>query len=104
MSNIYCPDCKRRIVDIAESCRCGWTKGNVAAGHYVHCAQEECGISAVCRVKTPTGFANFCLEHYDEYFAKQAAIYCGSRGLDTTEKQYKFCREKINGLRERIAA
>lgn len=101
---MYCPDCKRRIADIAESCRCGWTKGNVKEGRFVHCAKEDCPNCAVAKVRLPTGWANFCPQHYEAHFAEQARIFCGSRGLDTTDKQYKFCRETIAGMRRRIAA
>ena len=100
-----CPECFRRIADIAESCRCGWTKGNVKAGRYVHCAQEDCPQGASIRIKTATGFASFCEVHYDEYFTKQAQIYGGSRGLDTREKQWKYCRQMIKGLiADKVAA
>lgn len=101
---MICQNCKRRIPDIAESCRCGWTKESAREAGFVHCANETCPACAVARVKTPTGYANFCPQHYEDYFTKQAEIFCGSRALDTVEKQHKFCRETISQMRMRIAA
>lgn len=100
---MLCPECKRRIADIAESCKCGWTKGNVAAGRYVHCAYEDCGIGALARVKTVTGWANFCAEHYEKYFSDEAKHYCLTRGLDTVEKQYKFVRANVGNINKLAA-
>lgn len=101
---MFCQNCKRRLPDIAETCKCGWTKESVKQAGFVHCANESCPTCAIVRVKTPTGFANFCEAHYEKYFTEQARIFCGSRGFDTQEKQYKFCRETISGMRRKIAA
>jgi hypothetical protein len=108
-----CPKCRAPIRTSDKECGdCGVILQHVRGAKpqyyeplpYVHCAQDGCGIGATTRIKTPTGYANFCLEHYDEYFTKEAAIYCGSRGLDTPEKQMKHCREMFGVLRKRMVA
>lgn len=109
-----CPKCRAPIKrDDKECSDCGVVFAHVRSTSrpqyyeplpYVHCAHDGCPDGATTRVKTATGHANFCLQHYDEYFTEQARMYCVSRGLDTTAKQFKFCKETIAGMRKKIAA
>lgn len=101
---MFCQNCKRKLPDVAETCKCGWSRDDNREAGFVHCANEDCPNCATARVKTPTGFANFCPTHYEKYWIDQARMFCVSRGMDTKDKQYKFCRETIAGMRGRIGA
>lgn len=50
----------------------------------VPCAHDTCGIAAMCKIRTPTGWANLCWQHYDAHYAAQARANCAARGLHTT--------------------
>lgn len=73
---MQCPECKSEIGVKATYCGCGWRRLKVAYGserqESVRCAHEDCGIAALYKVNTKTGWANFCWQHYDIYFARQA--------------------------------
>lgn len=60
-----CPDCGSSLGKGAYKCRCGWkaTEQGPALQH-IACCYADCGISALVRVRTSTGWANVCLEHY----------------------------------------
>jgi hypothetical protein len=63
----------------------------------IPCAHESCGISAITRVKTPTGWAKFCLEHYEDYFKRLAAKNFTALGLD------RWPNESYDDWRARIS-
>lgn len=70
----------------------------------VICCREPCRLSAKTKVKTPTGWANFCLEHYHEYYTRQSEEYCNALGLDTTEKRIAWLKQHAKGLTKRYTA
>ena len=51
----------------------------------IPCAHETCGESAMCRVKTPTGWAKLCLTHYDAYYREQGRKAMREYGLERKE-------------------
>lgn len=84
-----CPDCHRVIADDATLCRCGWTKVGPDGRERVHCAHDACGIPALCRVQTPTGWANFCLPHYERYHADRAHEGLAEKDLERLPDETK---------------
>ena len=81
---MQCPDCKGEI-GRAIYCGCGWKKTSlrvVGGVQDVRCAHSECGIDAMCRVKTKTGWANLCWQHYDQYFERQAIDNLSKYGME----------------------
>jgi hypothetical protein len=48
----------------------------------VPCAHADCGIAAMCKIKTPTGWANLCWRHYDQHFAQQAVDNLDKYGME----------------------
>lgn len=46
------------------------------------CAHETCDLSAICKVKTKTGWANFCEPHYVMHFDNEARKRFTELGLD----------------------
>lgn len=83
-----CPRCDNPLIrDDATSCACGWRERGRreskkdAPRPFVHCAHETCDIPAKCRVKTPTGWADFCEPHYVRFHDDQARKRCAEAGL-----------------------
>lgn len=64
------------------------------------CAHANCGITPNTRVKTATGWAAVCWQHYDEFFQAIARDWCFTRGLDTREKQDAFVRQSVKRFAE----
>lgn len=56
----------------------------------VKCCHDTCFISARVKIETPTGWANFCLEHLAEYRQRKAVELCHSMGLDTVAKRRDY--------------
>tara|TARA_R110000868_G_scaffold120983_1_gene320997 strand:+ start:1212 stop:1550 length:339 start_codon:yes stop_codon:yes gene_type:complete len=108
-----CPKCKTEVHNSAKYCGCGWKKQSASTAQRdepVRCAHEECGITAMCKIKTPIGWANLCWQHYDEYFAKQAHHNLSKWGLeklpgektsDHVMRMRKFVREGAKKFVER---
>lgn len=96
-----CPECHNELGARARYCGCGWVKpanANTAPHADVPCAHMDCGIAAMCKIQTPTGWANLCWQHYDQYFAQQAKANCAAKVLHTTEKllaAFKAQSEKL---------
>jgi len=82
-----CPRCDAEIGNTAVACRCGWkeraakTKDEPVV--FMQCAHMGCNISASCRVKTPTGWADFCLPHYEKFYENKCLETCDKLGLKT---------------------
>lgn len=96
-----CPDCHCELHNTAKYCGCGWRKPNQNATPpraSVPCAHQDCGIDAMCKIKTPTGWANLCWQHYDAHFLAQGQATCERLGLDTVEKQRAYFREGFRKL------
>lgn len=53
------------------------------------CAHIDCGYHAMAKVRTKTGYANFCVVHYRKFYQDRAEESCVRLGL-LTEGQ---CRE-----------
>lgn len=85
---MQCPKCQSTLANSAIYCGCGWSKKSQQSvtAPSVPCAHQECGIAAMCKIKTPTGWANLCWRHYDAHYAAQARANCAARGLHTTEQ------------------
>lgn len=64
----------------------------------VPCAHVDCPHFAICSIKTPTGWANLCKNHYLSHFNDEARAYCEARGLTTREKKLEFIRERLAGI------
>jgi hypothetical protein len=50
------------------------------------------------KMHTPTGWANFCYEHYIAHEQKKADAFCAERGIDTTEKKIAYCRRMVGKI------
>lgn len=96
-----CPKCGAEIA-YAAYCVCGWKRPDKKAAYIepdrAKCCHDACFISAICKVRTEYGWANFCLKHYEEHFQKQDEDYCQSQGLTTLAAKRKFVKEKLRGL------
>lgn len=82
-----CPRCSQPISHSATTCACGWRSRKKepayeAPREIVQCAHEVCSVPAVCKVKTPTGWANFCMPHYERYHEAGALKGLAEKGLD----------------------
>lgn len=78
-----CPECDAPLGASAIACRCGWRNGaKQMVVELIPCAHESCGQSALCRIKTPTGWARLCLPHYEQHFAEQGRRAMTEYGLD----------------------
>ena len=81
-----CPKCPADLAENATYCGCGWKKLQPRFEHSrdpdVSCAHEDCGIAAMCKVQTKTGWANLCWQHYDSHFARQAVENLASYGME----------------------
>jgi hypothetical protein len=103
---MQCPDCKQELGARATYCPCGWKKATQAREQPhdapVPCAHSGCGIRAMCRIRTATGWANLCWQHYDAHFSQKAIDnldkYGMERQADETRAEHvmrmrKFVRE-----------
>lgn len=88
-----CPRCNEPLFS-PSSCRCGWRarvrnerNTSVTAPEYVPCAHEGCRESARCRIKVPTGWANLCLPHYEQHFARIGDAAMTEYGLDKLQDE-----------------
>src|SRR4051812_36930147 len=89
-----CPECDRPLGASATGCKCGWhADAKAAVRPIIACAHLECGTSAMIREKTVTGWANFCLHHYEQYHHTQALVTYRKLGLerwpDETRKDHE---------------
>jgi hypothetical protein len=71
---------------MAECPRCSQP---ISQREIVQCAHEVCSVPAVCRVKTLTGWANFCLPHYERYHCDLAHEGLESKGLERLPDETK---------------
>jgi hypothetical protein len=62
----------------------GSTQSTGGRTETIPCAHANCGIDAMCRIKTKTGWADVCWQHYDAHYAAQARANCAAKGLHTT--------------------
>lgn len=92
-----CPRCSEPLFS-PSSCRCGWrARTRRESGHstepppHVPCAHQDCRESALCRIQTPTGWANLCMPHYERHFARIGDAALTAHGLD---KQQEETREE----------
>ena len=66
-----CSKCQRRLRPDAVACLCGWTAaGESARSERPPCCFAGCGVPALARVFTDTGWANVCVEHYPQIKTK----------------------------------
>jgi hypothetical protein len=86
MERNQCPTCGAPLGKNAAYCGCGWrriTSGFDAPQEpHVNCAHEDCFLSAKVKIKTKTGWANLCAQHYDQHFAKQAVDNLDKYGME----------------------
>ena len=102
---MQCPDCKNEIKN-SNYCGCGWRKPSppvpYAERERVKCCYDVCNRSAVLKVRTPTGWANLCMIHYDEHHQRQADETCRALGLQTVQQKREWVRRKMRELRDRM--
>lgn len=65
------------------------------------CAFEGCKDSALCRVRVPTGWANFCMFHYDLHFVKVAREFTRSLGLKSMQEVRAYAMRNARGAADR---
>ena len=102
-----CPRCKTSIPDTARNCSCGWRKrGNVTDAYetspVVDCAHANCSAPAICRIKTKTGWANVCKNHYDRHYADEAHANLDRYGLAKLPDETNA--EHVGRMREFVRA
>lgn len=91
-----CPKCHGELHDGAKFCGCGWKRGSApVASERVPCAHDGCGIAAMCKIKTETGWANLCWQHYDAHFAEQGRKNSERLGLKTGAEHRAWMRENM---------
>lgn len=97
-----CNKCGASLHDDATSCGCGWKKLKPKfedkLDQPVPCAHEDCNISALCRIKTKTGWANLCWQHYDAHFAEQAIDNLSNYGMEIQPDETR--EEHVQRMRE----
>jgi hypothetical protein len=90
-----CKNCGITLADDATYCGCGWKKLKPRFERPfdtpVPCAYADCGVDAMCRIQTKTGWANLCWQHYDQHFAQQAVDNLDKYGM---ERQADETREE----------
>jgi len=110
---MQCPECKSEIGAKATYCGCGWRKMRVVHGSGRHepsrCAHDDCGIDALYKVQTKTGLSNFCWQHYDEHYERQAIANLPKWGMQRTAGESQAdnvarMREFVKGGFKRFAA
>ena len=67
---MICAKCKRRLKADAVACLCGWTAAHESMAQHIDCCFAGCGVPALARVFTDTGWANVCVDHYPQIKAK----------------------------------
>jgi CO/xanthine dehydrogenase Mo-binding subunit len=103
-----CPRCDEPLNFGATACRCGWKARakreprQEKPREIVHCAHETCDVPAICRIKTATGWANFCLPHYDRYHEAEALKGLAAKGLDQKPGETKA--EHVARMRDWFSA
>ncbi len=80
-----CPRCDLEI-GLSTSCSCGWrsrARSPFAQPKEptVDCAHQGCNAPAMCKVKTATGWANLCTQHYDHHYRDEALATLDKYGL-----------------------
>lgn len=108
---MQCPECKDELGARATYCQCGWKKSAQRAqppAVHISCAHADCGIRAMCKIKTKTGWANLCWQHYDKHYADEAHANLDKYGLaclpdETTEEHVSRMREFVKSGLKRFA-
>lgn len=78
-----CPKCQQTLHATAKYCGCGWKYSYAQTpAPAVNCAYANCQTPAMCRIKTKTGWANFCDYHYNRHFTDQAHANLDKYGLE----------------------
>lgn len=100
-----CPKCKCEIGN-ASYCGCGWKKPKGSIGDRVDaapipCARIGCETPATERVKTPSGWTNYCRKDADAYHRAGAEENCERLGLKTVAEMraYVLGKVRIEALR-----
>lgn len=94
-----CPKCQRRLAAIAETCLCGWKRGDEVAPRHARCAWDGCSTVATIRdeIEPGKGHHNICEYHYVEAHKLRAKRWCEAKGLHTVEQKKDYCR-KLAGM------
>lgn len=73
---MQCPQCATTLHRSATFCGCGWQKKTQPLPSerepHVNCAHDGCFLSSKVKITTQTGWANLCMRHYEEHFAREA--------------------------------
>lgn len=91
-----CPDCGSPLGKAALKCRCGWkaSSGIAAPVARIDCCHVGCGANALVRIKTETGWGNFCQEHYIRFWQQTLA--------QPREVAYQFVNAHCEAVREKF--
>lgn len=96
-----CPKCDTEI-GAAAYCGCGWKRGAKARDtgpeRRCDCCYEGCSHDAMVKIKTPTGWANMCLDHYAIYHHAKAEKHCRDLGLNTRAQRLAWLRQNWRQL------
>lgn len=95
-----CVKCGSEI-GTANYCGCGWKRSKATKNEprqFIQCAHMACNTSAIVKIKTPTGWANFCEPHYGDYYLNQAEETCRKLGLTTTAEKRLWVRGAVKKL------
>lgn len=87
-----CPRCRRKLRAEARNCLCGWSQAADSPVIGPECAHApQCTAPAILRLRTKTGWANFCYQHYIAFHTREAEAKCLDAGLETTAQRRAFC-------------
>lgn len=98
-----CPECGSALGRYARYCGCGWGKPKKGERQpdlpRVECCFAGCIHLAKVKLKTPTGWANMCAGHYEEFTLKRALETCKRLGLTSVPQMKAWVRqEKKKGI------
>ena len=105
-----CPKCGTYNAPAAKDCKdCGTVFAELRKelddnARFCQCSHTDCTTPAICRIKTPTGWANMCQQHYDDWHLNLARDYCTWRGLDSRAKQRDYIKTTLKNSSWAIAA
>ena len=90
-----CGDCGGKLGVKATKCRCGWVMPGAPrdAGTplpvVIACCYSNCAEGAICRVFTPTGWANVCRTHYPTIELSKKSYAPANRAVSEGRKAYE---------------
>lgn len=92
-----CTDCGIIFADVKHK------KGRDQPLPRAPCAHANCDKPALCKMKTPTGWAAFCEQHYELFIQTRAEQTCQRLGLKTSKQRQEWVKAYLNAAREHLS-